>query len=265
MHVEKISWTVHTRSLLKMVWFAALCLSWPAFGDQEYVSQFNAYGGYALLASPDISLVENGFAAQFGFQPKTWYVLGVDYSISSGDTTLTPGSLTKTLQQQLGAQLGQLAAEGQLPPGYQLRVPTHSRTQTFVAGAQLVSHHFTHVTLFLRPVVFGAVHESAALHPTDPIGAVYSETRLLETLFHPLSKGVVSSTCRMRIRLFGKFCRHLGNGRQKRIPLVGFNQDGGDQCPGLRLQLTEERLLLALGQVAGDDNDFEPGRTRIQG
>jgi hypothetical protein len=27
------------------------------------------------------------------------------------------------------------------------------------------------VTLFLRPVVFGAVHESAALHPTDPIAA----------------------------------------------------------------------------------------------
>src|SRR5262249_28712266 len=65
--------------------------------------------------------------------------------------------------------------------------------------------------------------------------------------------------------VFGKFCRHLGNGRQKRIPLVGFNQDGRDQCPCLRLQLTEERLLLALGQVAGDDNDFELGRTRIQG
>ena len=161
----------HARSLLTMVWFAALCLSWPAFAEQEYVSQFNAYGGYALLASPDISLVENGFAAQFGFQPKTWYVLGVDYSISSGDNTITPGLLTKTLQQQLGAQLAQLAAEGQLPPGYRLRVPTHSRTQTFVAGAQLVSHHFTHVTLFLRPVVFGAVHESAALHPTDPIAA----------------------------------------------------------------------------------------------
>jgi len=161
----------HARSLLTMVWFAALCLSWPAFAEQEYVSQFNAYGGYALLASPHISLVENGFAAQFGFQPKTWYVLGVDYSISSGDNTITPGLLTKTLQQQLGAQLAQLAAEGQLPPGYRLRVPTHSRTQTFVAGAQLVSHHFTHVTLFLRPVVFGAVHESAALHPTDPIAA----------------------------------------------------------------------------------------------
>jgi hypothetical protein len=161
----------HPRSLLTMVWFAALCLSWPAFGEQEYVSQFSAYGGYALLASPEISLVENGFATQFGFQPKTWYALGVDYSISSGDTTLTPGLLTKTLQQQLGAQLGQLAAEGRLPPGYQLRVPTHSRTQTFVAGAQLVSHHFTQVALFLRPVVFGAVHESAALHPTDPIAA----------------------------------------------------------------------------------------------
>jgi len=39
----------------------------------------------------------------------------------------------------------------------------------------------------------------------------------------------------------------MGNCRQKRIPLVGFNQDGGDQCPGLRLQLIEEHLLLALG------------------
>lgn len=87
----------------------------------------------------------------------------------------------------------------------------------------------------------------------------------LRPCFTHFRKVSSSSTCRMRIRLFGKFCRHLGNGRQKRIPLVGFNQDGGDQCPGLRLQLTEERLLLALGQVAGDDNDFEPGRTRIQG
>jgi hypothetical protein len=178
MHLEKISWTVHTlaRSLLTSASFAALCLSWPAFGQQDYVSQFSAYGGYALLASPKISLLENGFAAQFGFQPKTWYVLGVDYSISSWDTTVTPGLLTKMLQQQLGAQLAQLAAEGQLPPGYHFRVPTHSRTQTFVAGAQFVSHHFNHVTPFLRPLVFGAVHESAALHPTEPIaGAIVAQ------------------------------------------------------------------------------------------
>jgi hypothetical protein len=157
--------------LLSMASFTALSTSWPAFSQQDYVTRFDAFGGYALLASPSISLVQNGFAGQSGFRPNTWFSVGVDYTIAVGDLTITPGLLTKELQQQLGAQLAQLAAAGQLPPGYQLRVPTHARTQTITAGAELVFRHFTHETLFLRPVFAGAIHESATFMPRDPIAA----------------------------------------------------------------------------------------------
>lgn len=148
-----------------------LCLQRPAFGQQDYVTRFDAYGGYAFLDSPAIGLFENGFAAQAGVRPNTWLSIGLDYSISSGELTLTPGELTKTLQQQLGAQLAQLAAAGQLPPGYMLAMPIHSRTQTFTAGGELVFRHFTHETLFLRPIFAGAIYERAAPYPTNPIAA----------------------------------------------------------------------------------------------
>jgi hypothetical protein len=151
--------------------FAVLFLSWPAFGQQDYVTRFDAFAGYALLASPSIGLRENGVAAQAGFRPNTWLSMGLDYTYAQGDLTITPGLLTKSLQQRLGAELAQLAAAGQLPPGYQLRVPAFSRTQTATAGAELVFRHFTHATLFLRPVFAGAIYETANLRPTDPIAA----------------------------------------------------------------------------------------------
>jgi len=159
------------RMMLVMAPFTFL---WPtpfAFGQQEYVTRFDAFTGYAFLDSPAIGLFENGFAAQFGVRPKTWYSLGFDYSISSGDLTLTPGLLTSTLQQQLGGQLAQLAAAGMLPPGFQLSVPAHSRTQTFAAGPQLAYRHFTHETLFLRPLFAGAIYERASPQPTNAIAA----------------------------------------------------------------------------------------------
>jgi hypothetical protein len=50
--------------------------------------------------------------------------IGFDYSISTGDLTLTPNLLTTALQQQLGAQLAQLIKAGVIPPTYMLgRVP----------------------------------------------------------------------------------------------------------------------------------------------
>lgn len=143
----------------------------PAFSQQDYVSRFDAYGGYAFLYSPAIGLFENGFAAQTGFRPKPWYSVGFDYSISAGDLTLTPALLPTALQQQLAAQLAALAAAGMLPPGYQLRVPAHSRTQTFAVGPQLSFRHFKHVTIFARPVFAGAIYERATAMPADPIAA----------------------------------------------------------------------------------------------
>jgi hypothetical protein len=148
---------------------ALLLLALPAFGQQDYVTRFDAFGGYAFLNSPHIGLFENGFATQFGVRPKTWYSFGFDYSISTGDLSLKPNLLPTALQQTLGAQLGQLAAAGMLPPGYSLVVPIHSRTQTFAVGPQLAYRHFKHETLFLRPLFAGAIYEQGTPNPTDPI------------------------------------------------------------------------------------------------
>ncbi|MGA2268361.1 MAG: hypothetical protein ABSH44_07815 [Bryobacteraceae bacterium] len=158
------------QTLLIILPVALLLAASPVAGQQTYVTRFDAYGGYAFLNSPHISLLENGFQMQFGVRPKPWYSLGFDYSISSGDLVLTPDLLLPTLQQQLGAQLAQLAAAHQLPAGYVLAVPAHSQTQTFAAGPQLAYRHFSHLTLFIRPSV-GVIHEIATPHPGDPIAA----------------------------------------------------------------------------------------------
>lgn len=158
------------RGTLLLMPLAILCLASPAFSEQEYVSRFDAFAGYAFLDSPHIGLFENGFALQAGFRPKTWYSIGFDYSRTTGNTTITPDLLPTSLQQVLAAQLAQLEAAGLIPPGYQLRFPVHSVTNTFAAGPQLAFRHFTHVTIFVRPVL-GAIYEQATLHPTDPIAA----------------------------------------------------------------------------------------------
>ena len=148
-----------------------LLLSSVLVAQQTYVPRYDAYVGYAFLDSPKVNLFENGFAAQIGFRPKTWYSFGFDYSLSAGDLRITPGLLPTALQQTLGAQLAALAAAGRLPAGYQLVVPAHSTTQTFAVGPQLAYRHFTHATLFLRPVFAGAIHETATPKPQDPIAA----------------------------------------------------------------------------------------------
>jgi hypothetical protein len=148
---------------------ALVLLAFPLHAQQTDVERFDAYVGYAFLDSPHVSLFENGFAAQFGVRPKTWFSVGIDYSRSSGDLTLTPNLLLPTLQAALGGELQQLAAAGLVPAGYNLVVPAHSVTQTFAAGPQLAYRHMKHVTLFLRPVFAGIIHEAATPSPTDQI------------------------------------------------------------------------------------------------
>lgn len=151
-----------------------LCMLLPASfvrAQQTYVPHYDAFAGYAFLSSPAIGLDEHGFALQVGFRPRTWYSFGFDYTRATGDLTITPDLLPSALQQQLAGQLGQLAAIGRLPPGYALTVPSHSTTQTFAVGPQLAYRHFTHLTLFLRPVFAGAIHEKVKTHPRDPIAA----------------------------------------------------------------------------------------------
>src|ERR1700738_1234121 len=157
-------------TLVLMFTAVSLFMTSAASAQQAYVSRYDAFAGYTFLDSPHLGLFENGFQFQAGVRPKTWYSLGFDYSISTGDLTLTPNLLTTALQQQLAAQLQQLAAAGLLPAGFTLSVPAHSRTQTFAAGPQLAYRHFSRITLFVRPSI-GAIHEVATPHPTNAIAA----------------------------------------------------------------------------------------------
>lgn len=141
----------------------------PLRGQQTDVPRFDIFGGYTFLDSPNVSLFENGAGAQFGVRPKTWFTVGVDYTFTRGDLTLTPNLLLPSLQQTLNAELGQLVAAKQIPAGYNLVVPAHSVTQTVAVGPELVYRHMQHVTLFFRPIFLGMIHESATPKPADPI------------------------------------------------------------------------------------------------
>jgi hypothetical protein len=172
-HPTEVRWA-GTHRVITTLFLLTLALplaSVTAHGQQSYVSRYNIYTGYAFLDSPHVSLFENGSHFQFGVNPKTWLALGFDYSISSGNLTLTPGLLTPAWQQQLTGLLEQLAAAGQLPAGYTVAVPSHSLTQTFAGGPQLEYRHFKKVTLFLRPSV-GAIHEVATPQPADAISKI---------------------------------------------------------------------------------------------
>jgi hypothetical protein len=139
-----------------------------AFGQQTFVTRYDAYIGYAFIDSPHVSLFENGFETQAGVRLRKWVSFGFDYSYSHGDLTVTPDLLTAALQQRIAQVLAALAAAGRLPPGYVLSVPAKSTSQSFAIGPQLAYRHFTKITLFVRPS-FGAVRESAIPRPRDPI------------------------------------------------------------------------------------------------
>ena len=144
---------------------AMLLSSSQVIGQQTYVSRYNVYVGYTFLDSPHVSLFENGAHFQAGVNPKTWCALGFDYSVSAGDLTLTPSLLLPSLQQQLSQEL---------PPGYNLSVASHSRTQTFAGGPQFSYRHYSKVTLFVRPS-FGAIYERATPHPSGAIATLVVE------------------------------------------------------------------------------------------
>jgi hypothetical protein len=134
------------------------------------VGRYDVYGGFTYLHSSGVNLDQRGFHFQAGFHPRRWLALGFDYSISTGHTSLDPSSLKPSLQQELGAQIAALIAAGVIPPGYTLSVPFDSTTETYAAGPQWDFFHSRSVSLFLRPSI-GAIHESATLHPTDPVAA----------------------------------------------------------------------------------------------
>jgi hypothetical protein len=145
---------------------ALVLLAVPLRGQQSDVARFDVFGGYTFLNSPRVSLFENGVGGQFGVRPKTWLTLGVDYTFTRGNLTLTPNLLLPSLQSALGAELQQLGAAG-VPIPASIVIPAHSVTQTIAVGPELVYRHMKHVTLFFRPVFLGMIHESATPKP-DP-------------------------------------------------------------------------------------------------
>ena len=153
-------------------WAAALLLqsllAAGALGQQTYISRYDLFGGYTYLNSPVVSLSESGFHTQAGVRPVGWLAIGFDYSVATGDLSVTPNLLLPSLQQSLGAQLQQLVAAGAIPASYKLVAPASSFTQTFAGGPELLFHHWKPVTLFLRPSV-GIIHETATIKLTDPI------------------------------------------------------------------------------------------------
>ena len=148
----------------------SLFLASCAFGQQSYVGRWDAYGGFTNILQPSINLAEQGFNAQIGVRLTTWVTAGFDYSVATGRNTLEPGMLIPSLQSQLGAQLSHLAALGMLPPGYQLAVPTNTKTQTFQVGPDFPIRHFQSVTFFVRPNL-GAMQVVATPRPADPIAS----------------------------------------------------------------------------------------------
>ena len=196
------------RTTLMMFTFTLLFAATPVLAQQQYVSRYNIYSGYTFLDSPHVSLFENGYHFQVGVNPKTWYALGFDYSISEGSLTLTPNLLTASWQQQLTALLQQLAAAGQLPAGYVVAVPSNSLTQTFAAGPQLSYRHFSKITLFVRPSV-GAIHEVATPQPTDAISKLIVQAlapagkKIDTTIFYGFGGGadfIVSKHIALRVQ-----------------------------------------------------------------
>jgi hypothetical protein len=157
---------VHGAIILMLI---PLVLAVPLLGQQDYVPRYDAFVGYAFLNSDSIGLFEPGVAMQIGYRPKTWMSFGFDCTIASGSLTLVPALLPDDLRNRLGAQLGQLAAAGRLPAGYNLAVKTHSDTQTFAVGPQVAYRGMKHATLFLRPLFAGAIREVATPQPSDPI------------------------------------------------------------------------------------------------
>ena len=130
---------------------------------QAYVGRYDLYTGFSDLNTPGLNNInQTGFHLQAGLNTRRWLSYGLDYSLQTGSTALTPGLATRALQQQLAAEL---------PPGYNLHIPFSANTQTVTAGGQFVSRHYRRVTLFARPVLT-AFRISATPHPTDAIGTL---------------------------------------------------------------------------------------------
>lgn len=152
--------------------FLVGCASMQA--QQTTLKKYDLYTGFTDLDSPALGLNQKGFHTQAGMNVRRWLVFGLDYSVSSGSTVLTPDLLPVPLQQQLGGIVEQLVIAGQIPPTFQLTIPAHIVTQSLAGGPQFSYRRFTRVTPFVRPSV-GAFRLAATPHPTNPVATLISQ------------------------------------------------------------------------------------------
>lgn len=160
-------------SLLVLLLFSALGL---CRAQQAYVGRYDIYTGFSDLDTPGLnSLNQVGFNLQTGVNFNRWIAGGFDYSVQSGNTSLTTNLATPALQAELGQLALQFVEEGLIPPTYTLNIPLHAVTQTFTAGTQLEYRHFEHTTLFIRPSL-SAFRITATPHPSasDPFATTVS-------------------------------------------------------------------------------------------
>jgi hypothetical protein len=154
-------------SISRALLFATMFFVRAAAGSaqQDYVGRYNIYTGFSNLTTPGInSLNQIGFHLQAGVNLNRLIGSGFDYSVQTGDTSLTTDLATPALKAQLAALAAQFAQAGLLPPGYTFNLPLHALTQTFTMGVQLEYRHFEYATLFLRPSI-SAFRITATPHP----------------------------------------------------------------------------------------------------
>ena len=142
--------------LTAFVLFAALRCT----AQERYTGKFDTFIGFSDINAPFVNnLNQPGVDVQGGMANHRWFASGFDYSLETGKGPFTASLLPVNLQKALAAEL---------PPGYNLRIPTDVTIQTFAAGSQLTFRHFAKKTVLIHPVLC-AFRVNATLHPGDPV------------------------------------------------------------------------------------------------
>jgi hypothetical protein len=147
---------------LLLVFVLSLTVVTTLAQKQQYVSQYDAYFGFAYLTTPNMNLDQRGWQAQFGYNYRRWVALGFDTSYFGGNSSITVSQLNNATIAKLAPILPLL------PPGYTVWAPYHANTYTITGGPQFNYRGFKYVTLFFHPDI-GAMHQSITMHPPDPI------------------------------------------------------------------------------------------------
>ena len=148
------------RAVLPLLAALALFATVRCHAQQSYIGRYDLFVGFSDINAPYVNnLNQPGFNVQGGFAKGRWLASGFDYSLQSGSGPFTASLPPAKLQQALA---------GEVPPGYNLNVPTDVTIQTFSAGSQLVYRHFARTNILIHPVLC-ALRINATLHPGDPV------------------------------------------------------------------------------------------------